>query len=160
MWKAIKTAWGIGTGFIATYKLYFIISGVVAALGTSYYFVDNYYDMKAGIPALKRSVELWEQSATNKQQALNDCNDRIKVSNAEKLAAIEKSAREVQEAHEIAEAVQAENERLEMKAGEIKFSILEMMRDDEEYADWSYGDVHISTWDRMCEATSSCSGTN
>ena len=102
-----------------------------------------------------------EERADNLQTAnvqakieIDHLNSRLRAVNKQKLADIARAAARVKAAHAATETVKAQKVVIAEELAMAKFSILEAIRDDEDYADWAFYPAHPSIWLQISAADS------
>jgi len=129
-----------------------IVGAIVGALAGVKFHFDNDASRKVELAeTLAANVVLEE--ANKKAFSSNELlTERIKTHNAEKLAAVAQAQIEMDKARESVAAVKVERAIIKEQMDVLNFTILEAIRDDEDYEDWSYGDVHVTVWEQLRNA--------
>ena len=136
MWTLISVGWKAITGFGAMYKFWIYGAVIVGFLGTALYYVSNYYGMKAELPLLNEKIVSLEAEADSFRHRMIEVNARLRVCNNDKTAAVDAAKARMDAMREEAALVGAKNAALSEEMEMLRFTNLELVRDDEEVQDW------------------------
>ena len=144
--------WKIGSGFFVAHRLLFAVGFAGVVCLWAWYHLAHDRAREAQLVAQNGQIELLTNDNTSKATLIESLNERIRRSNAEKLEAIENAASRIAFAEEQARLARSESDRISEELALVRFETLENMRDDEEYADWAFYDVHPLVWNQLHDA--------
>ena len=140
------------SGFAKAYKLIIAIVAVLGVVGTVFVYIGNHGEMKAEIIALKSDLAACNGAAESFSNELVAVNGRIREGNVRRLEEIAEARVRLDAANAATELLYRANEELTIELGESLFETLEAIQDDEDFADWAYGPVHVTGWSLLRDA--------
>lgn len=152
MFSALKTAWTLGSGFMAAHRIWFIAGSVIAACGLvfGHLALDKMRNTK--LEHYKAATAQLTADYTACQSAVASLNDRIAANNRRQQEALAAAAARVKHAEDLARLAAAERDVISEELQVTRFEVLEAIRDDEDMADWVDWSVPAVAWDRLRDA--------
>ena len=145
--KAIGTA-------LAPFKFYFIAAAIAAVVGVVGLYIYGAEQAKGQVNLLEFANTQLSNANAQAASDIQALNNRIKAHNAQKLRDIAEAAERLEQAREVAAVVAKEKDVIAEELAVVRFSILEAIRDDEDYADWAFYPAHPSIWLQISAADS------
>ncbi len=137
------------------FRMYFIIAGILAVMaflvGIKVHF-DNDAERKVELSDALGLVVILEEANSQAENSNAVLTERVKGHNAEKLATKLAADQEIEASNKLVAEVKLERTIIKEQLEVANFTILEAIRDDEDYEDWAYGDTHITVWDQLRDA--------
>lgn len=140
-------------GFFTGGAKWYLIGGAVLTtlLSIAVHF-NNDGNRKADLATALTSLETLEKDALFAKDENDNLTNRLKTQREEKLEEVARANERTKNAQKMAALVKIEKEAIAEELAMINFSILEAIRDDEDYADWAYYPTHITVWGQLRNA--------
>jgi len=143
---------GKASGFFAPFKMYLIGGALLSAAITVFVHFNNDGNRKAELAAALASLETLEEDALFAKEENDNLTERLKDQREEKLREVAAANEQTRIAKETAASVKDEKDKITEELAVANFTILEAIRDDEDYADWAYYPAHITVWSQLYNA--------
>lgn len=142
LWKAFKVI----SGFVSAYKWILGGAAIASLAATAFIYVGNHGEMKVTITSQEGRIAQLIVDNKNLDWEVGRRNIIIETQSALQRQLIAEAAERVDNANKAVEALLIERSKLSTELGEIRFELLEAIRDDENFADWVDWPVPIAGW--------------
>lgn len=133
---AIITGFRVVTGFFSAYKWAITSVVVLSAASGIYLYMANHEKMKAQIPGLRHEVAQCVSTNNSLRRHVLNQNERIERENVEQLEKLAEAQKLIRDWERIAEGLDWENYELREQLNQQRYRNVEVIRDNEEFADW------------------------
>jgi len=139
--------------FLHPYRMAFLGLGLVAVLTTIVGFTVHYRTLSIENRIYAQTVENQEQALSDTRKELANRNDRIQSMNEERLAELQDAKARLEEALEIAQEARAERDTVKLSLKRLRSQMVEIAKNDAEYARWSRDPVPTAAWSLLQQAS-------
>ena len=124
-------------------------AAVIAVVGTVTLHFRNDSNRAEELVAAKARMLALDTANAGFEMQVGSLTERIRANNEKKLADMAAAQAQLDEANLAILTVTTQNEVISEQLAVANFSILEAMRDDEDYADWAFEPTHITVWSQL-----------
>ncbi len=149
----LKKVGGKALGAVfSPFKMYAIAIALAAVVGTVGYYIYTAEKAKGQVAVLEVRNSTLRIAVRKAEATVKHLDGRMAAHNAQKLADMAIANEQIKAAEQAVEAIQAEHAKITEQFEVSRFNLVEVIRDDEEFADIADISIPGSVWDRVYDS--------